>query len=70
MSQMLGGLALFLMGNDCTPVNNGGEWKFPGAYGHTVAAAVDLPRTDLWLDVSARKGYKTDFWVLDPEGTK
>ncbi|CAG8952976.1 hypothetical protein HYFRA_00003166 [Hymenoscyphus fraxineus] len=67
MSQMLGGLALFIMGNECTPVRNGGEWKFPGAHGHTIAAAVDLPSTDLWLDVSPRKEHEEDFWVLDPE---
>ncbi|KFY03257.1 hypothetical protein O988_01600 [Pseudogymnoascus sp. VKM F-3808] len=67
MSQMLGGLALFIMGNDCAPVNSGMGWKFPGAHGHTIAAAVDLPSTDLWLDVSTREGYEADFWVLDPE---
>ncbi|KAE8378305.1 cytochrome P450 [Aspergillus bertholletiae] len=67
MSQMLGGLALFIMSSDCVPAENGGEWKFPGAHGHTIAAAVDLPSSDLWLDVSPRKGYEADLWVLDPE---
>ncbi|USP74927.1 uncharacterized protein yc1106_02201 [Curvularia clavata] len=64
MSQMLGALALFIMSSDCDPV--GGEWKFPGAHGHTIAAAVDLPSTDLWLDVKPRKGYESDYWLLDP----
>jgi cytochrome P450 len=67
MSQMLGGLALFIMSSDCVPAENGGEWKFPGAHGHTIAAAVDLPSSDLWLYVSPRKGYEDDFWELDPE---
>ncbi|KAK0618496.1 cytochrome P450, partial [Bombardia bombarda] len=56
MSQMLGGLALFIMSSDCEPVGTGGEWKFPGAHGHTIAAAVDLPSSDLWLDVKPRGG--------------
>jgi len=64
MSQMLGGLALFIMGSDCDPV--GGTWKFPGAHGHTIAAAVDLPSSDLWLNVKPRKEFETDTWVLDP----
>lgn len=67
MSQMLGALALFIMSSDCVPVENNGEWKFPGAHGHTIAAAVDLPSSDLWLDVSPRKGYEGNFWRLDPE---
>lgn len=67
MSQMLGALALFIMSSDCVPVENGGEWKFPGAHGHTIAAAVDLPSSDLWLNVSPRKGYEADFWELDPD---
>ncbi|KAK1959904.1 cytochrome P450 [Colletotrichum sublineola] len=66
MSQMIGGLALLIMSNDCAPAD-GGEWKFPGAHGHTIAAAVDLPSTDLWLDVSPRKGYEDDVWKLDPK---
>jgi cytochrome P450 len=64
MSQMLGGLALFIMSSDCEPVS--GSWKFPGAHGHTIAAAVDLPSTDLWLDVKPRAGFEVDYWRLDP----
>ncbi|KAI1138328.1 cytochrome P450 [Hypoxylon sp. FL0543] len=64
MSQMLGGLALFIMSSDCDPVS--GSWKFPGAHGHTIAAAVDLPSSDLWLDIKPRKGYEKDYWSLDP----
>ncbi|RJE20947.1 Cytochrome p450 [Aspergillus sclerotialis] len=67
MSQLLGALALFISSSDCVPVENDGEWKFPGAHGHTIAAAVDLPSSDLWLDVSPRKGYERDVWRLDPE---
>ncbi len=66
MSQMLGGLALLVMSSDCIPAD-GAEWKFPGAHGHTIAAAVDLPSSDLWLDVSPRKAYEADFWKLDPK---
>ncbi|KAI2616503.1 cytochrome P450 [Hypoxylon sp. NC1633] len=63
MSQMLGGLALFIMSSDCDPVS--GSWKFPGAHGHTIAAAVDLSSSDLWLDIKPRKGYEEDYWSLD-----
>lgn len=66
MSQMIGGLALLVMSSDCTPAD-GAAWKFPGAHGHTIAAAVDLPSSDLWLDVSPRKGYETAFWRLNPK---
>ncbi|WQF86395.1 Putative cytochrome P450 [Colletotrichum destructivum] len=66
MSQMIGGLALLIMSNDCAPAD-GAEWKFPGAHGHTIAAAVDLPSSDLWLDVSPRKGYEDQTWKLDPK---
>lgn len=64
MSQMLGALALFIMSSDCDPVS--GSWNFPGAHGHTIAAAVDLPSTDLWLNVKPRKNFESDYWRLDP----
>ncbi|KID89333.1 cytochrome P450, partial [Metarhizium majus ARSEF 297] len=65
MSQMIGALALFIMSCDCDPAD-GGEWKFPGAHGHTIAAAVDLPSSDLSVDVRPRRNFETDYWRLDP----
>lgn len=66
MSQLAGGLALFVMSSDCAP-EGGKLWKFPGAHGHTIAAAVDLPSSDLWLDVKPRPGFEDAYWQIDPE---
>ncbi|KAM4067571.1 cytochrome p450 [Hirsutella rhossiliensis] len=64
MSQMICALGLFAMGFDCSSTD-GGEWKFPGAHGHTIAAAVDLPSSDLLVDVLPREGFEADYWQLD-----
>lgn len=65
-NQLLGAMAMFCAGFDVVPMLAGqeGRWEWPGAHGHTIAAAVDSPDHDIPVDVSPRKGMEGRKWLL------
>lgn len=63
-SQLLSALGFLVAAFDISPTK--GAWDFPGAHGHTIAAAMDSPDHDVQVKLQPRQGYEDAVWTLKP----